>query len=332
MPTLLVTKKMPAELAARIERSLAGRRPPPGGRFAARSTALLRFGLLFVVATVCVSLVSSFRRTKRDTQDGRAALLARLHEEVSSVTERERETTTRVNAWLRQLAGKYEGDQIASELTASGALDRTLSRPLLYIRGPLTGFESPAQTAVTAVDSYPDAFTLCLLSPPAERSEKRLRAKARAARVADGDAMRRTAHVARLHDALAASPIFEAAWAERVAYTTSLERLEAMGRELDRAPLAGAKRAMRASFLLVVLDEPGDSRVPAELDGERPHEVRVGLVDLARDKLLLRLRRPVDPSWLSAASRAELARDIDACSLALDVRAAVTPGHEARGD
>jgi hypothetical protein len=72
------------------------------------------------------------------------------------------------------------------------------------------------------------------------------------------------------------------------------------------------------------MDEPGDRSIPAELDGERPHHVRVGLVDLASKKQLLALRRKVDPSWLSPTARAEYASGIDACTLALDVRAEVT--------
>jgi len=42
------------------------------------------------------------------------------------------------------------------------------------------------------------------------------------------------------------------------------------------------------------MDE-ADGTAPTEL-GERAHHVRVGLVDLDKEELLLRLRRHVDPS------------------------------------
>jgi hypothetical protein len=46
-------------------------------------------------------------------------------------------------------------------------------------------------------------------------------------------------------------------------------------------------------------------------------------VDLRQRKVLLSLRRRVDPSWISVAARAEYASGIDSCALALDVHAAV---------
>ncbi len=52
--------------------------------------------------------------------------------------------------------------------------------------------------------------------------------------------------------------------------------------------------------------------------------MRVGLVDLEKDKVLLKLRRHVDPSWLSDATRAEYARGADSCTLAMDVRSALS--------
>jgi len=70
------------------------------------------------------------------------------------------------------------------------------------------------------------------------------------------------------------------------------------------------------------MDE-ADGTGPTEL-GERAHHVRVGLVDLDKEELLLRLRRHVDPSWITPNVRAEYASGIDAGSLAGDVRAAVT--------
>ena len=77
-------------------------------------------------------------------------------------------------------------------------------------------------------------------------------------------------------------------------------------------------------MLLFAIDEPGERTAVSELDGEKPHWVRVGLIDLTTGQLLLRLRRRVDPSGLSEVTRAEYARGVDDCSLALDVRQAVT--------
>ena len=81
--------------------------------------------------------------------------------------------------------------------------------------------------------------------------------------------------------------------------------------------------AAKARQLLAVMDEPGDPKAPAELDGERPHAVRVTLTDLSSGQIRLRYRATVDPSWLSPTTRAEYASGIDGCALAVDLRNAL---------
>ena len=96
------------------------------------------------------------------------------------------------------------------------------------------------------------------------------------------------------------------------------------------APIARAKQAARSELLLVAIDEPGGADGPTELDGERPHPVRVALVDLVANKVLLRARHVVDPSGISPARRAMYAIGLDSCALALevheDVRSAASSG------
>jgi hypothetical protein len=106
--------------------------------------------------------------------------------------------------------------------------------------------------------------------------------------------------------------------------------LAKLQRELDAAPIAEASVAASAPLLLFVMDEPGDGRGPTEIDGERSHEVRVGLVDLRLAKVLLRLRIHADPDWISPGVRSLFASGLDACRLALDVRERVEAG-PARG-
>jgi hypothetical protein len=132
----------------------------------------------------------------------------------------------------------------------------------------------------------------------------------------------RTANVRRLHEAAAGLPVLLPPWAARVRQARDLPELQGLRRELERAPMAAAKQAARAEVLLVALDEPGDGKGPTELDGERPHQVRVALVDLKSDRVLLRVRRQVDPSWISATARSEYAGGLDACALGYDLRSA----------
>jgi hypothetical protein len=91
----------------------------------------------------------------------------------------------------------------------------------------------------------------------------------------------------------------------------------------DKAPLEAAIQAAKARLLVFVVDEPSPPGGPVELDGEKAHDVRVGVIDLTRDSPLLRLRKRVDPSWISAARRVDSANALDSCALALDVHESV---------
>ena len=74
----------------------------------------------------------------------------------------------------------------------------------------------------------------------------------------------------------------------------------------------------------MAMDEPAPLTSPAELDGERAHEVRVAIVEVASSKVLLRLRKHVDPSDWSPKVRPDYARGLDECALAADVREAAS--------
>ncbi len=324
MPSLLVTKKMSPELAARVQASVQGRRARPGARLAPRAISLLRTSVFAVVIVAVGWLVLSVRRVSRETESQRSALLERVRRESSVLGPEEHATVSRILPWLALSSGGYEGDMVSEELRAPDAFQKTLSRPTIYVRGPLASFGAASRVGESAAGSFKDAFVLCLLAPPTERTEKLLRKKARIAFGSGGEGMKPAAHVERLYDAIVGLPYLDRDWEERVIQAGSQEELTKLERRFDRAPLPGAKRAAGARLLLFLMDEPGPKGGPTELDGERPHDVRVGLVDLVTKKPLLRLRRHVDPSWLSATTRAELATGVDSCALALEVRKAVS--------
>lgn len=323
MPTLLVTKKMSPALAARVQASVEGRRAAPGARLAPRATSLFRLGAFATICIAVVWLALSFRRAHRELELERSALLERARRESALLTPDEHDAAQRILPWLALFSARYEGDLIADELRQGGSLATHIARPTVYVRGPVSSFADAARVTETASGSFKDAFVLCLNAPPDQRSEKLLRAKAHAAQAARSEAVQKTLHVQRLMDALVGLPFLGAAWQTRVEGASSLEALAKLRRNFEAAPLEGAKQAARAQLLLMVMDEESDAQGPSELDGERPHDVRVGLVDLAKRQVLLRLRRRVDPAWVSAATRAEYASGVDSCALALDVHAAV---------
>jgi hypothetical protein len=131
------------------------------------------------------------------------------------------------------------------------------------------------------------------------------------------------AHVQRLAPLLDILPLLGGEWQRKVAEAESAAVLSDYRELIDGAPIAAAVRASKARQLLLVVDEPGDAKTPAELDGERPHAARVVLSNLADGNVSLRFRKQVDPGWLSPSTRAEYATGVDSCALALDLRSAL---------
>ncbi|MEO6599957.1 MAG: hypothetical protein ABIQ16_08815 [Polyangiaceae bacterium] len=227
----------------------------------------------------------------------------------------------RVEGLVADAAGAYAGDWVTDELQGEEALAKTLGRQMVYLRGPLEGLGTPAGFKASAAESFKDAFCACLVDPPDARTERSLANKARAALSQRGSA---SSGIERMHPVLASLPLLLPAWQARVR-TADAAELSKLAALLSNAPIASAKRAMKAELLLLVIDEPGDTQGPTELDGERAHWVRVHLLDLVKATPLLRLRLRVDPGWISPNVRAAHAGGIDSCSLALDVRARFGP-------
>jgi hypothetical protein len=326
MPSFLVTRKMSPELAARVQASVEGRRAAPGATLAPRSISLLRLTLVAVIVGALATWFAARRQADAQLEADRARLLERVRRHARTLSPTEKHTPFRIVPWPTRAAGTYEGDFVAAGLQRPGALAKELARPAVYVRGPLSSFHGLDSIRDRAPASSNDAFVLCLIDPPSAKTEKLVRAKARSSYAAAH--MRATAHVQRLYDAFAGLPFLGPQWESRVVSADRRE-LDKLQRNFELAPIEGAKRVAKAERLWFVIDEAPLPRVPAELDGERPHDVRVGLLDLATGKPLLRLRRHVDPSWVSEATRAEHASSVDSCTLALDVHAAVASAQTA---
>jgi hypothetical protein len=286
--------------------------------------AMLRFTTLALIAGSAAWLLFAHRRASADLERSRAEQIARFQREAAPLDKEQRNLPIRVKSWLSEAASAYEGDFVAPELRAAASFDATLARPTVYVRGPLDGFRNDFAIAESAAGSLKDTFVSCLVDPPQTRGEKMFQARARNVLASAAKVRETTAHIERLQPALVGLPYLGAAWEARLRSAESELELDKLTRAFERAPLEAARRAAKSSQLLFVLDEPGDGSGPTELDGERPHQVRVHLVDFESQKLLLRLRRRVDPAWISPGLRAEYAGAIDGCSLALDVREIVT--------
>lgn len=324
MATFLTNAKMAPALAARIEASVRGRRGGHSGTVALRRfVSGFRLVLLVSVIATSVSLIRMRHRNKVELERARDALLARIHTQTGSLAPEDRKALARIEPWLVRASGAYEGDLIANELREGGAVASVLSRPLVYVRGPTSDFDGRTGIAATAATSLKDAFLLCLLEPPASRAESALLAKVHGAYGGGARLESRTSNARRLHDAEAGLPFLQPSWEAQVKAERDAAELTRLERAFTAAPIERALKAARARLLLYAMDDAGDRGGLSELDGERPHDVRIGIVDLRAGKVLLRLRKRVDPSWISLSSRPQYASGLDSCALALDVRASV---------
>ncbi len=326
MPTLLATRKMSPELRQRIEASVSGRRAGGVGRLSPRWMMVLRGGTLATVLALTCWILASHKAADRKLESARQDLLGRWRREASGMSASDKALVERVAPWVEEATAGYQGDWIGSELEASSALAVTLKRPIVYLRGPLEVLKTPSGMREVAVSSGADALVLCLIDPPEDRTERQLLGRVRSAYGRGKRMQVASAHVERLGVAVLGLPYLSDGWAQKVREASDARELSRLRASFESAPLKRARAAARAELLLLAVDEPGDVSVPAELDGERPHSVRISLVDLRSHKLLLRLRHAVDPSWLSAGTRAEYARGMDDCALALDVHGAAVSG------
>ncbi len=331
MPTFLVTGKMRAELAARVRASVSGRRVAPWGaptegwiarrarELAPRLRSLGRFVAACALVAAVVAAGSSRRRERLHLESARATLLEEVRVRAAELVDDDRGSIDRADAWLMRMAGPYEGDFVDDAMRAPGAVQEVLGRPSVYVRGAVEAFASPASIALAAAASFKDPLVLCLVDPPAARTEKAMMHPIRV--VYDGgQAVEGAApHVRLLAEAEAGLPYLLPSWASHVEQAASLDAIDGLRTEFRAAATERATRALKAAVLLCAFDEPGTHDGPTELDGEHPHDVRLGLVDLAASKVLLRLRRHVDPAWISSSRRAEYAIGLDSCALAFDV-------------
>ena len=324
MPTFLTTPKMSPELAARVQASVNGRRTTPGSRRRApHLIVLVRLAVLVLTGTLCALVLYVRHRDREERESERASLAASVAQRRAALDPQDQRTLGLIEGWLVRAAAEYEGDVLTETLRAPGALSALFSSQTVYVRGEQPAFRNAAAVADAAKASSKDAFLLCLLDPPPERVERALLAKARLAYSTRGEVEAATEHVRPLRDAVLGMPFLSAVFADRVRAASDLSELRRLRSAFDKAPLDAAIQAAKARLLVFVVDEPSPPGGTVELDGEKAHVVRVGIIDLTSESTLLRLRTRVDPSWISAARRVDSANALDSCALALDVHASV---------
>lgn len=314
---------MSPELAARVESAVTGRRVDARERASsARVVAIVRGLVLLVIVGVAAAIVIGRQRAARQLEADRAAILDSLHARGAGVNDEAKSAVTRDEAWLLGSAGAFEGELVDPSLRAPGAFAALLARPAIYVRGPIDSFTGSIGIARATKASTKDALLLCLIDPPSARSESALLVRVRTAYAGGLPFEQRTSNVRELAEAHEALRVLAPAWDQSVRRADDTQELSKLRTELERTPIEQGKQALLASVMIVAMDEPAPANgPPAELDGERPHDVRLVVVDLASASVVLRTRKHVDPSGWSVTSRSVYAGALDGCALAFDVRA-----------
>lgn len=321
MATFLTTPRMNPALAARVRASIQRGRSR-GARVDRTWTVAFRFAVLVGITLALISLSVLKRREDDQLEQARRSLLDTVGHERAQLSDDDMHTLEHAVTVMLRAPGPYEGDLVANEARGSEALSALLARPMIYVRGPADAFKGEDALRRAALLSYPDAFVRCLADPPQSRGEKALLERIRGG----PEHAAQDAHVHRLYDLFAGMPLLRPAWKASVRDATRLLDLARFERELRAAKLDETTAAAQARLLLFVMDEPSGPGGVTELDGERPHDVRVTLFDLSRRDAVLRLRRHVDPSTFSDRGRASRASALDACALSFDVREAAKAG------
>lgn len=319
--TFLVTSKMSPELAARVEASVTGKKPSASKRGRLFVKSLIRVGLVVGIGGTVTMIVRAELTERREREQARATLMALVESEQASVTEEDRKSVDQVDGLLRRLAQtQNEPDYVAKELKSAEGLSALLARTAVYVRGPLVQFTSPEGVGDAAHESAKDALVACLFDPPASRQEKVVLQKARPT-AAGLEAL--TPHISRVADARDGLPFLIPQFKETVAKAHDIKEIESLSARFKKAPLARAKQALRAELLMVAMDDTASGTGPTELDGARAHDVRFTIVEVHSTNLLVRLRKHVDPSWVSLPQRAQNANKLDSCVLAMDIRESI---------
>jgi len=209
----------------------------------------------------------------------------------------------------------------------------------VYLRIRLADAMSPEAIRTTARDSARDAFTGCLL-----RTENAALARG------EVDAGVFPDQPWNLRQAYAATRILSPEWVSEVSTADDSLRLRVFEQQYDKAEREEIPKAIeiikRADFFLLVLDESADDpkdEKPLWTDGGvdtaeeaiqlAPHWARVFVLDLQKDKEILRLRRRAEGGFVFAGGKPvtdeetldAMKRQVNNCALAQEIRGSVLP-------
>jgi hypothetical protein len=289
--------------------------------------------------TIAVGLIGSlviYRVVSgRELEGRRTALLGKQRAVEATVGKEWAPLRDRLEKFVVERSGPFDAERVEPEAKAWSNHTATG----VYLRIRLADATSPEAIRSAARDSARDAFTGCLL-----RTENASLARGEADAGAFPD------QPWNLRQAYAAARILTPEWVSEVSSADDSLRLRVFEQQYDKAEREEIPRAIeiikRADFFLLVLDESADDRKdekPLWSDGGvdtaeeaiqlAPHWARVYVLDIHKDKEIVRVRRRAEGGFVFAGGKPvtddetldAMKRQVNNCALAQEVRAAVSP-------
>jgi hypothetical protein len=306
-----------------------GREARLEGRFSTvtgRAWLIVAAGLLLSLAVYRITAGSALERR-------RTALLAKQRAIEATVGKDWTPLRDRIEKFVLDRGGAFDAEHVEPE--AKAWVNHVATG--VYLRMRLADAKSVESIRSAARDSTKDAFTGCLL-----RTENQALAKG------EVDAGAFPDQPWNLRQAYAAARILSPDWSTQVKEAEDSIRLRVFEQQYDKAESEEIPRAIdiikRADFFLLVLDEAADDPAdekPLWADGGidtaeeniqlAPHWARVYVLDLQKEKEIVRLRQHAEGKFIFAGGRPvtddetldAMKRQVNNCKLAQDVRSAV---------
>jgi len=317
MPSFLLNERMNPELKRRVRLSLkSDLRERAGGQSARQGHWAVRAMMVLGVIGLASFLTVTYRQSRAELARERAQLLSAYQRQAAVFDAAFRARTEKVERLLAHAHEPYVGDWIDPGIRQAGALDALLAQPLSYVRGPIRGFLSDAERRQTSKEAGPEALIRCLVDPPASIKESELLRHL-------GRIYQPKRFVGRFYDfenARGAFAFLDSGFEDEVRHADRMKQLLAQSRELREQKLGQAAEARQVRLFVSVFDEPKDRGAAADFDGEAVHYLRLSVLDLDTPRVWLRVRRQVDPQWISEKSRLAYSRELDSCRLAYELR------------
>ncbi len=304
------------------EQRLAGRFSRPTGRT-----------YLIVVLGVAASIVAFKTVSGREIGSRKTALLAKQRADDATIGKEWAPLRDNLEKFVTERSGAFDADHVEPEAKAWSNHVATG----IYLRIRLDDAKTPEKIRAAAQDSMKDAFVGCLLK-------------------AENQALAQGAPDAgifpdlpwNLRQAYSATRILTPEWVAQVKDSDESIRLRIFEQQYDKAERDEIPRAIdivkRADFFLLVLDEPADNpddAKPRWADGGvdsaeeavqlAPHWARIHVLDLQKNKEILRVRRRAEGQFVFASGRPvtdeetldAMKRQVNNCALAQQVRASI---------